>query len=376
MALDYMPSSSASQFMSPAGDSIVNVVENFRWTNTPKSARREVPTVVLTEYQQQAGALVASLLYFSRIVGNGVSITDLYTSPKDTSDVYKYKYVAEPTGFVYNFPYFSQKVTSRSTDFAYEDNKHPFGALIEFGTNTSLLAKFSGSHGGGGLTGLIGRANAWGGALKGVVDAALPGKLTLDNPREWNKTDEGSYPFTFDLLNTGTTEEVSDNYKLCFLLAYQQSSFRRTFCITDPVCIYSVLSPNFSLPAAYIDQLDIKNLGNTRQMSLNGKTRIIPEAYRITISLQSLFAPSRNILQKLSINQGVQAIGAINGAAMDALQKTLSDTLRGNEYTAPNFTPAELQGLQQSPLINDLVQDIIKRNTTLSAQQRATPTTP
>lgn len=305
MGVQYQISPTNSKYLIPDGNGNIDVVNDFSWTLSPKSARGDVPYIQLVEYQQTAGQLIASMIYFSRLATNAVSdISTLITAPKNPGDVYQLKYIAEPTGFVYKFPYFNSKKTSRSTSFEYEDGQSPFSALLQLGRRVA-----GERYKGGGWVGeFFGKLPALAEAGIGTINTLLPGKLTLENPKSWVGTDEGEYTFTIDLINTGDVSDIQQNRDLCHILKYQQSPNRR-FVITDPVCIYSVYSPDIvAMPAAIISNLDITNLGNTRKMNLNGIERIVPEAYRLHISLRNLFMPSRNVEGKLDSGQATVGI--------------------------------------------------------------------
>lgn len=307
MGVQYKISDTNSKFLQPTGDGTIDVVNDYSWTLSPKSARTQVPYIELVEYQQTAGQLIASILYFARLLSNPNALNGLITAAKNPADVYQLKYIAEPTGFRYKMPYFNPKKFSRTTEFPFEDGQSPFASLVGLGKQA---AGFGGKNANGilSLGGLFGRLPAFAEAAVGTIDKIIPGKLSLENPRAWDKTTEGAYTFTFDLANTGTIQDIQQNRDLCYILKYQQSPNRR-FVITDPVCIYSVFSPDIvSMPAAFISNLEITNLGNTRLMNLGGIDRVVPDAYRITIGLNSLFIPSRNIEGLLDQGQGTVGI--------------------------------------------------------------------
>lgn len=313
MTLQYKTSEKSGQFLEPVGSGLVDVINDFQWTLSPKDARIDVPTIYLTEYQQNVGQLISSIIYYSKVTQSiSTGESGFITGPKDPSEIYRYKYFAIPTGFKYRFPYFSSAHTSRTSDFGYEDGQSPFNGLMNLGTS---IAQYGGYRGGllpgrnfiGEVFGVIPNVAS---AVGGALNSLLPGKLTLENPQSWTGTEESTYSVTFDLFNTGTIDDVKNNRNLCHILRTQQSPFRRNFAITDPVCIYDVFIPDIChLPAACMTNLEISNLGNTRQVELDGSTkRIIPEAYRIKMTFESLFMPSRNIMGGIDTGKLVSAI--------------------------------------------------------------------
>ena len=359
MPLEYIVSKHPSMYLTPKQDGSVNVIDNFSWTLSPKSSRKNVPYVDLIEYQQNAGQLISSILYFLRIYNTTESITDLLEAPKDPGDLYKLKYIAEPTGFRYRFPYFSAKKTSRTSDFGYEDGQSPFSAAHKLGQSAVAYGERIGS--GSSIRRLfaeVAEIGALGQAGVGLLNTMVPGKFQLEHPQSWVGTTEGEYTFTFDLFNTGTTDDVIQNRNLCYILTYQNSPARRNFALTDPVCIYSVHIPDVvDMPAAYINGLEITNLGNTRVVKSdgfnNGSGFIIPEAYRISITLRSLFMPTRNIMAGLDNGNKVEAISNVD---IDLIKSILKGSFTGDfsEVTPEkltnlanqlNITPQHLQNI-------------------------------
>jgi len=311
--IDYVISDKSSRFMKPAnGAGFIDVVKDFSWTLSPTFPRKDVPYIELIEYQQTAGKIIASILYFARVLPGLIqNPSQLISGPKDPADVFQLKYIAEPTGFSYRFPYFDTKRVSRNTEFSYEDGKNPFSELLSFGHTVP------------GLSNKIGGAStftAMVGAAMQVGSGIVPGKLSLDNPRQWTGTNDSGYIITFDLFNSATVQDITQNVKLVELLTYQQSPFRRGVAIVDPTCIYSVNIPGVvNLPAAFMNSLEVTDLGNKRMMNINGVNKVIPEAFRITMNIQSLFLPYRNILEKVYSGKTVQAIANIDWSNPDAL---------------------------------------------------------
>ena len=328
MKLKYKITDKPSKFLEPDGfTGEINVVEDFAWTNTPKAGRIEVPKLYFTEYSITAGQLISSILYYARIL-NGMkdvtldSLGSAVFDPQDPADIYRYKYIAEPTNFKYCVPFFSQQKTSRSTRFSYEDGDNPFSSLIDLGAHAMETAKSV-----GGFMGTISKGakiatalNSYGKTFVGLANAANRGKLALEHPKAWTDTDEGTYTVTFDLVNSGTVQDIENNRSFCHLLAYQNSPSRRSFAIVDSVCIYDVWAGDtFHFPAAYIDALDIKNLGNIRGIKFGAVEKNIPEAYRISITFKSLLMMTRQIMAGLDTGERIQAINNVQD-----LSKTLS----------------------------------------------------
>lgn len=361
MTLDYDISDHSSKFLKPKGSNgLVDVINDFAWTLTPKSGRKNVPTAYISEYQQTAGQLIASIIYYSKVVqdisANGAG--NILSGPKDASEIYKYKYFAKPTGFSYSLPYFSQKHTSRTSSFDYEDNQNPFEGVLSLGEEIVGFGRYA--HNSGGfrdtLGTLFGSVPALFNAAVGVANTLVPGKFGLENPQSWKNTEEGTYQFTFDLFNTGSVEDIMNNRNLAYILKYQSSPSRRSFCLIDPICIYDVYIPDVTyLPAAYISDLTITNLGNTREVMLKGAKRIIPEAYRFSITFHSLFMPTRNILQGMDSGKNVQAI--TDSTNLDALLSAVSNGDFNKAYNLANQTDTQF-GLPQGTIASTYIRPL------------------
>jgi len=300
-----------SRFLRPTRGGNVDVVNDFAWTLSPKSARVDTPYAHLVEYQQTTGQLMASIVYYSRIASNFQR--DGF-NPKDPTEVFNFKYIAEPTGFSYRFPYFATQKHSRSTDFSGESTESPFDKIHDLGKN---ILGF-GSERGHGLFNTVlalgAKVAATAEIAKSVVDFYQPGKVSYELPQKWNNTRENSFALNFHLFNTGSLEDIENNRNLAHILAYQNSPSRRNFALVDPTVIYSLYIPDtVNFPACYMDSLNIKNVGNTRIIMTGGKPRIIPEAYEFSMTFSSLMMPSRNIMGKLDKGEIVQAINSVAG---------------------------------------------------------------
>jgi hypothetical protein len=303
-------SQNTGNFLKPKGGlGLVDVVKDFSWTLSPPESRIEVPYVYLNEYQQTGGQLIASIIYYARIANQGFSSI---TSP-DQAEVYNYKYIAEPTGWRYKFPFLSKHHTNRSNSFGGNGENNPFSQLASMGQ--SLIGYNA-------QTGSIGSAlkyiTGFGAALnsaKGIVDTMVPGKVSFESPKSWDNTPEETITIQFHLFNTKSVEDVRNNRNLAHILRYNNSPNRDNFAIMAPPVIYSLKIPDICyMPACHISALEISDLGNTRYMDIGqGIQRIVPEAYSFNMTFTSLLTPSRNILRALDKGEKVKAINNVVG---------------------------------------------------------------
>lgn len=311
----YKQSSSPSRYLEPAGDGNIDVTQ-MAWTLTPISGRVEIPSMYLTEYQQNVGQLISSVIYYTKAAANVVNGKDgPITGSKSDADIYQYKYFAIPTGFSYRIPFFNPMKTSKTNDFSLENSQNPFRGLMDFTTKASIFKNS-----------VIGAVAIGLDAAVGLADQLLPGKVNLELTKSWDNSTTSDYSVTWDLYNTGTLADISNNRNLAYILTYQNSPARRSAFIMDPPVIYNMYIPDIiAMPACYISSISIINLGNTREMNLNGVLRIIPEGYRFNLTFRSLLMDTRNIMNGLDTNTRLSAI-----SDSSTLAQLTSDIANGN----------------------------------------------
>jgi len=289
-------------------DGLINVVRDMPWTLSPIDSRGDVPVVKLKEFQQTTGQLIGAIAYYSRIANQLDKDVTSLLDQQNALDVYRYKFLSQPTKFEYIFPYFNSKRVTRGNTFGSDESA--FSDLISLGRDIksfkSLNSKISvGST----FAASLGASTAFYKAGKSALNTVLPGSIEFEMPSSWSGTEKESIEVTFDLFNTDSYNDVIRNRKLCHLLTYQNTPSRRNFAIVDPPVIYSLdIKDVVQFPACYMSTLNITNLGNTRTMPLEGKTRTIPEAYRISMTFVSLLMPTRNILGSTENGDTVESI--------------------------------------------------------------------
>ena len=292
---------------SSGGTQIIDVLNDYPWTLSPRSAREDVPCVRLKEYQQTTGQLIAAIVYYSRVANNLNNDIVSVLDQSDALDVYRYKFLAQPTGFEYCFPYFNPKKISRGNAFGQDTS--PFAGIKAFGKDVKAFG--NPTRGAGSIiAGTLGVASEFAAAGKAILEKTIAGRINTEMPSSWASTELETIEVSFDLFNTDSYESIINNRRLCHLLSYQNTPSRRNFAIIDPPVIYSLEIPDIiQFPACYVSSLNITNLGNTRTMPLDGGTsRTIPEAYRITMTFTALLMPTRNILGATEEGKTVEAV--------------------------------------------------------------------
>lgn len=200
-------------------------------------------------------------------------------------------YLTENTGWKYNFPYFENLSNEASNAFgeldgsAFSELAQGIGAFIKAGVD--------------------------------FVNIKEPGTY-IERTKMFQFPDSGDdITFEFPLINTGNSTfiDVVRNWQLIFLLLYQNRPQRISRDIIEPCVIYEALIPGVKYtPFSYIKRLNVEFLGARRTMKLpipqlgaSGQTfntqesfeTIVPDAYKVSITLSSLVAETRNFLYSM-----------------------------------------------------------------------------
>jgi hypothetical protein len=285
-----------AKFLVPNGadSSTVDVVNNYPWTLSDKADRTETPSVILTEFRLLQSALVNSARYF--VTGaaqqTGVSTTEPGTGNPFLENMRGYAGLFDfknPTGFWYNFPYFSEVSNEVSSTWATLD------ILDKVKSAASTL-------GIGEAVETIGNVAMFG------YETNYPRVGVMDRPKLWEQSTPRNITIKFPLYNTIKYEDIQKNWDLCYLLLYQNMYNKRDFITAIPPVFYTAYVPGqfFSI-AMYVSDLKIYNRGNIRRLSItqsgagDGGTfyRNIPDVYEIEMTLTDMIMPSQNMLSQL-----------------------------------------------------------------------------
>jgi len=342
---------------------LIDVVNDFRWTISPKTSRGDVPYIWLNERYITLNALLNQAVYgISAVLDNkgaqflaktaketaqqfdsavtSLSSMGLYNSVKtffndlgqDASIAgnklldkfgivdtlgpvlespltpYKGLYYTVETGFNYKLPLFTSEFWNTSNSFTESASEG----------NSSFVA------------GLVDTLKTMGPGLEAskLFNVATNQYGTyVEFPKQYALSSPNTYTITFDLINTkpATYEDVKSNFKLLFLLFYQNLPIRRSKQLVDPPAIYNIYVPGQKrMPYAYLSSIAIKNLGATRLMdvdftdggSINPPAAatstfpqvwrtVIPEAYRVTMTFNDLIPETKNTLYASFLNNSI-----------------------------------------------------------------------
>lgn len=328
---------------------LIDVVNDFTWTISPRTSRGDVPYIWLNERYITLNALLNQAVYgISAVLDNkpaqavfragvqqfessvsSLSSIGLFNSVKTfLSDLgqdaaiagnklldkfgivdtlgpvlesplspYKGLYYTVESGFNYRLPLFTSEFWSTTNDFtdsASEGNSDFLSGLVD--TLKTL---------GPGME-----------AAKLINTGSNQYGTYVEFPKQYSLSSPSTYTVTFDLINTkpANYSDVNSNFKLLFLLFYQNLPIRRSKQLVDPPVIYNIYVPGQKrMPYAYLQSMAVKNLGATRLMELDFTnikainppgsaastfpdvwTTVVPDAYRVTLTFKDLIPETKN----------------------------------------------------------------------------------
>lgn len=327
----------------------IDVINDFPWTKSPKSARQDVPAAYIKEKRLLTNSTLANFFYSilagadvvetaaSRIksgniqVGSnelsvydtlsaaGVSFTGvkdaLVSGAKSTKEFaadikgkaenfisnddnfkdnilkpYNGLYYTEDTGFKYYLPYFENDYLG--TDNTFSEDSQKIGGL-------------------GDISKTIGKVFD---TVRGVAFMDKPG-VYVEQSKQYQFGQEGrDITINFPLLNTGTYEDIKRNWQLIFGLIYQNKPGRINRNLLELPVIYEFYMEGMAyMPYSYITKIQVDFIGNRRTMdidipsfgvigsneSLQDRTiinTVIPDAYNVSISFSGLNKETKNFL--------------------------------------------------------------------------------
>lgn len=346
---------------------VVNVVEQFYWTYSPKGnrAREEVPELRLVEKELKTNALVAQLLYSSGAAIDG--FTDLASNIVGAENVESFnqavKQILSEGKKAVESTQAGQQLSDKAKEFydnirdenpTFADTRNtwlePYKNLyltkdtgwqfrLPYFENFAAAAQnaFSGDSGPGGFLGALGGLKEIAANVADAVSVGrdIKGVTYVERSKFFNyPTDGEEFTFTFPLINTGsaTYDDVIKNWQLIFLLLYNNRPARKNASVIEQPKVYEVYIPGVKyMPFAYIQSLQIDFQGSRRQMKIplppgaNSRTNtlvnsytydaVIPDAYMIKISLKGLIAESKNFMYHMLNPSGPIQVMDKNGVA-------------------------------------------------------------
>jgi hypothetical protein len=323
----------ASLFV-PKGEYYVNITEKYPWTLND-NIRNTAPRVILKEYEINESTIKRQAQFYITAGGNFLGTSEDILSPYE--ELYQKD---RPTGFVYDFPYFSEVNFEVNTPMWVS-----LDSLEQFSKATSSGAGIIGGEKLAGLTESVmtGLGNA---AMLGL-SLAYPKVGITDRPRLWDSHEPRSIEIKFPLFNTLEPNAWTKNRELCELLVNQNLYNKRDFITSIPPVFYEVLviGQHYSY-ASCVTRLTINNKGNMRIMKDNeGKVANVPDVYEVNMTLTDMVMPSKNLFQSI---QDPKVVSRLATRAQNAVNQETTTASTAQLNQAASTVGSISQRIQQA----------------------------
>ena len=262
----------------PSGSGIIDATDAVG-VNIPP----DIPTVRLKEYELLSSSVVQQARYSIGVAAGEIpqnlipEAVKEFTEPiaekldiPTGSDPFEGLYPTTPTGFVYKLPFYNDgPVFSKTAGFDEAYSGDGMNDLVRKGYE--LFKKMSSM-----TNNLLGTATE-------------PGTFLL-KPKFYNPSSSSqAVTFKFPLLNTINEDLIERNYKLSWLLLFQNSVRLIDRGAYIPPCIYEVTIPGYTyMRYGFVQSIGLEFAGTRRVMQVDGVETIIPEAYNINMTLSQL----------------------------------------------------------------------------------------
>lgn len=268
----------------PKGSGLIDVVNQFKWKNY--GSTEEVPSILLDEYELSYGTWVSNII---RLINGLQGVFNNNISADPYLALYNVADTASANRFRYNLPLLlGNGAKIRNIQNNWGPMQGGIDQLLDINAFETL-----------------GRAT---GAAVGALTPTT-GK-GFEDIYQYNTTNLETITITFPLYNTGSTKEAYQNYSFCNLITFQNLKTRTSYLTFIPPKIYKISTNalgGIDWPVAIVQNLSIESIGTTRALNEFGSGPIlIPEAYKVSITLQQLIPNSSNIFA-----------GAIGGKRVD-----------------------------------------------------------
>lgn len=228
------------------------------------------------------------------LIGENLKIAQALFQNPDLEPVlipYQGLYLVGSTGFEYKIPYLENNILNNSNSFG--------GGNVSLGFLPELVEN---------VTGLAETVTSF------MTSFAQAGTTSIERTKYYDFAREGQpFKVRLPLYNThpANFSNVVSNYRLVFLLLYQNMPMRTNKVIVEPPCVYDVTIPGGRRePFCYMSSINVKHNGNTRVMNIpttglgiqgQGKLpenieAIIPDSYLIEMEFTPLIPHTKNLM--------------------------------------------------------------------------------
>ena len=277
---------------------------------TEAEAAAEAAEFRVTQPLQETGGKSG---FFSNLAGEAKKLfiaLKQYQDPDLEEVLFPYQrlYFVGPTGFSYKIPYFDKNAFNHSNAFGDSGAGNPaLGSINKLMETIPSLAE----------------------AVQSVVNVFSQAGSAQIERTKYYQYQNTSQPIVvkFPLYNTtpATYSDICNNFKLVFLLLYQNLPLRQDKIVVEPPCIYDIKIPGMKRePYCYLNNITVYHNGNTRIMDIDlkginfvgdtsgfsGDTKldsvkaVIPDSYIINLSFQPILATTKNFLFTTIANDG------------------------------------------------------------------------
>lgn len=291
----------------------IDILNNFRW-KTNNGRIDEVPSVTLMEYELPFGQWTSRL---ANILTAGTNA--LYSAE---SDPYIKLYKGSPTGFSYTFPYLLKNGDSiRGSGISNSWSE------VDIGRSLSKIPLIGSD--------LKNALNKFQDIAQVTGETFTPG-YGAEKIMNYSDTAKKEITISFPLYNTDSEQEAINNFNFVNLFALQNLKTRTSWLTFTPPKLYVVEGSglgNLYMPAAYVSKYDFRAIGTTRYVKDGAYSQgyLIPEAYKVSISLKELVPESSNIMWGAL---GGPKVSIVRPAANTVTPEVLSPT-RGSVTVTP-----------------------------------------
>lgn len=193
---------------------------------------------------------------------------------------YKYLYLREATNISYKFPYFSDSFYNFQQKF--EDAG---------GTEGDNLSKTVGEISKG-----MEVASSY---IASPVTLVAPGSF-IERPKFYDFKRNGErIEVSFLLYNTINPDSYKANCDMINRFAIANSPARENRILSNPPVIYELTIPGKAFhPYTFVSEMKVDHVGTRRMLKLNnGKEAIVPDAFKISITFESLVMDASNFIR-------------------------------------------------------------------------------
>lgn len=250
---------------------------------------------LITTGINNASSLGSSIVSGAKnLIGENLKIAQALFQNPDLEPVlipYQGLYLVGSTGFEYKIPYLENNILNNSNSFG--------GGNVSLGFLPELVEN---------VTGLAETVTSF------MTSFAQAGTTSIERTKYYDFAREGQpFKVRLPLYNThpANFSNVVSNYRLVFLLLYQNMPMRTNKVIVEPPCVYDVTIPGGRRePFCYMSSINVKHNGNTRVMAIpttglgiqgQGKLpafieAIIPDSYLIEMEFTPLIPHTKNLM--------------------------------------------------------------------------------